>query len=165
MSLQRRLQIVDCNTESTAGETWVATALKVAFASSDMRRVDQHFGAASSFTIYALDSKRVCMLEVCEFEDTLMDGNEDKLAARIAALEGCIAVYAEAVGNSAIRQLKANGIQPVKVLHGAPISRQLTSLQEELKQGPGSWLARVIKEMTPADPARFDRMEAEGWDE
>ena len=31
-----------------------------------------------------------------------MDGNEDKLSVKIAALEGCIAVYSQAVGASAI---------------------------------------------------------------
>jgi nitrogen fixation protein NifX len=141
------------------------TALNVAFATADMKHVDQHFGAAKSFAIYAVDRDRSCFVEASEFGQLDRDGNEDKLAAKIAALEGCVAVYSQAIGASAINQLKAGGIQPVKVSPGTEIGDLLESLQDELRQGPGSWLARAIASTMPADPSRFDRMEAEGWDE
>ena len=161
MNMTRRLQLVGCSTE----EKWMSTALKVAFATSDMKHVDQHFGAAQSFAIYALDMDKACLVEAIEFGKLDMDGNEDKLAVKIDALDGCIAVYSQAVGASAINQLKAKGIQPVKISPGADISGLLAALQEELRQGPGSWLARAIQQATPADPSRFDQMEADGWDE
>lgn len=148
MTLQRRLQLVRCNTD----DRWIATALKVAFATSDMRQVDQHFGAARSFAVYALDCEKSCLVEAITFAPPAMDGNEDKLAAKIAALAGCIAVYSQAVGASAINQLKAKGIQPAKVSPGAVIADLLASLQDELKQGQGSWLARAVDRATPADP-------------
>jgi nitrogen fixation protein NifX len=87
------------------------------------------------------------------------------LAAKIGSLDGCIAVYSQAVGASAIGQLKAKGIQPVKVSPGAEINGLLESLQEELRQGPSSWLAKAIAAVLPTDPARFDAMEEEGWEE
>ncbi|MEW8522683.1 MAG: NifB/NifX family molybdenum-iron cluster-binding protein [Candidatus Thiodiazotropha endolucinida] len=161
MTLQRRLQLVGCNTE----EQWMMTALKVAFATSDMKHVDQHFGAAQSFAIYAVDREKVCFVEANEFGVLAMDGNEDKLAAKIAVLDGCIAVYSQAVGASAIQQLKTQGIQPVKVSPGSEIRELLENLQEELRQGPGSWLAKAIASTMPVDPARFDKMEEEGWEE
>jgi nitrogen fixation protein NifX len=161
MTLQRRLQLVGNNSE----EQWMSTALKVAFATRDMKHVDQHFGAAQSFAIYAVDRERACFVEACEFGDLDMDGNEDKLAEKITALDGCIAVYSQAVGASAIGQLKAQGIQPVKVSPGAEIGDLLESLQDELRQGPGSWLAKAIASTLPADPGRFDAMETEGWEE
>ncbi|MET0015482.1 MAG: NifB/NifX family molybdenum-iron cluster-binding protein [Sedimenticola sp.] len=161
MTLQRRLQLVGCNTE----DQWMATALKVAFATSDMKHVDQHFGAAQSFAIYAVDQEKVCFVEANEFGKLAMDGNEDKLAAKIAALDGCIAVYSQAVGASAIQQLKAQGIQPVKVSPGSEIRELLENLQEELRQGPSSWLAKAIASTMPADSSRFDQMEDEGWEE
>jgi len=143
----------------------MATALKVAFATTDMKHVDQHFGAAQSFAIYALDQDKVCFVEASEFGDLAMAGNEDKLAAKIAVLEGCIAVYSQAVGASAIGQLKAKNIQPVKVSPGANINELLATLQDELRQGPGSWLAKAIASTMPVDPSRFDQMEDEGWEE
>ncbi len=173
MTLQRRLQLVDCNTE----DRWLATALKVAFATSDRMHVDQHFGAAQSIAIYALDPDRSCFLEAAEFGGPgaaphpggpLADASgqyEDKLADKIAVLDGCIAVYSQAVGASAINQLKARGIQPMKVPPSTPISELLASLQQEMRQGPGSWLARAIKNAQHPDPSRFDRMEEEGWQE
>ncbi|MGD2118582.1 MAG: NifB/NifX family molybdenum-iron cluster-binding protein [Chromatiales bacterium] len=143
----------------------MSTALKVAFATSDMKHVDQHFGAAQSFAIYALDQEQVCFVEAAEFGQLDMDGNEDKLAAKIDVLKDCIAIYSQAVGASAISQLKAKNIQPVKVSPGADIRELLASLQEELRQGPGSWLAKAIASTMPVDPARFDQMEDEGWEE
>lgn len=161
MSVQRRLQLVHSGTEGD----WVETALKIAFATTDMKHVDQHFGAARGFAIYAVDPEQFRFVEANEFGELQMDGNEDKLATKIEALAGCIAVYSQAVGASAISQLKAHGIQPVKVSPGAEISDLIESLQQELREGPSSWLAKAVAAAQPADPSRFDRMEAEGWDE
>ena len=105
------------------------------------------------------------LVEACEFGRLDMDGNEDKLGAKIQALDGCVAVYSQAVGASAIQQLKASGIQPVKVSPGAEIAELIGSLQDQLREGPSSWLARAIADSMPADKSRFDAMEAEGWEE
>ncbi len=161
MAIERRLQLVECTTE----DGWVATALKVAFATSDMKHVDQHFGAARSFAIYAVDQEKVCLMEAAEFGMFDMDGNEDKLAAKIDLLKDCIAVYSQAVGASAISQLRAKDVQPIKVAPGVLISELLTKLQDELKQGTSTWLAKAIKRVNAADPSRFNKMEEEGWQE
>lgn len=162
MALKRRLKILDCDTEAKAMEK---TAIKLAFASSDMKHVNQHFGSAESFVIYAVDPEQSKMLEVVQFGELEQDGNEDKLITKISALEGCIAVYTQAVGASAVRQLKATGIQPVKVSAGAEIQQLLASIQQELHSGPANWLARAIDALNPSNLNRFDDMEAEGWDE
>jgi nitrogen fixation protein NifX len=156
---------VNCSTDDVTGDDWMTTALKVAFATSNMKQVDQHFGAAQTFAIYALNQDRICFVEATEFGRLEMDGNEDKLAAKIDVLEGCIAVYSQAVGASAISQLKTKNIQPVKVSPGADIAGLLESLQHELRHGPGSWLARAIAATMPVDAERFDQMEDEGWEE
>ena len=94
-----------------------------------------------------------------------MDGNEDKLADKIDALEGCIAVYSQAVGASAVAQLKARDIQPVKVSPGASIADLIESLQEELRSGPAAWLARARQRQRGKSADRFDAVEAGGWEE
>lgn len=162
MALKRRLKILDCDTEDSGMQS---TALKVAFASTDMKHVNQHFGSAESFVIYTVDLQQSKMLEVAQFGDLSQDGNEDKLIEKMSALEGCIAVYSQAVGASAVRQLKTLGIQPIKVSAGAVITELLASIQKELSTGPGSWLARAIEAQKPSKPNRFDDMEMEGWDE
>ena len=142
-----------------------AAALKLAFASTDMKHVDQHFGSAKSFVIFAVDMEDARMLEVIQFGQLDQDGNEDKLVDKINALDGCVAVYSQAVGSSAVAKLKAEGIQPVKVAAGAEISDMLESVQGELRSGPATWLARAIEAQKPTDPNRFTEMEQEGWQE
>jgi nitrogen fixation protein NifX len=161
MALQRRLKVLRPGIE----DKWMDTAVRVAFASTDMQQVNQHFGAAESFALYAIDMERIELIEVVQFGMLEMDGNEDKLVAKINALDGCIAVYSQAVGASAVSQLKQRGIQPVKVTPGASVPDLLESLQEQLREGPSAWLARAIEAQKPADPDRFQDMEAEGWDE
>lgn len=143
-----------------------STAVKVAFATGDMRHVDQHFGAAESFAVYVIDLDQSSLVEVTQFGQLAMDGNEDKLTAKISALEGCIAVYCQAVGSSAVNQLRAKGIQPVKVTPDALVADLIQGLQEELRAGPTSWLARALEaRQQPRDDKRFDAMESEGWAE
>jgi nitrogen fixation protein NifX len=161
MALKTRMKVLDGNTD----ESWIDAALKVAFASTDMKSVNQHFGSAEALAIYAVDMERTELLEVFQFGALAQDGNEDKLSCKIDALDDCIAVYSQAVGASAIGQLKAKGVHPVKVSAGAGINDLLESLQDELRMGPGVWLAKAIKSQTPVDPSRFDEMEAEGWEE
>jgi nitrogen fixation protein NifX len=161
MTIERRLKVLTCGADAMQTDT----AVRVAFATGDMRHVDQHFGAAESFAVYAVDPERSTLIEATQFGALAMDGNEDKLAAKIAALDGCIAVYSQAVGASAINQLRAQGIQPVKVAPGAPVTELIAALQAELKAGPSAWLAWAIEQHQPRDGRRFDDMEAEGWSE
>ncbi|MGZ5054094.1 MAG: nitrogen fixation protein NifX [Methylobacter sp.] len=141
------------------------TALKIAFATTDMETVNQHFGSAKSFAIYAVNMDDAQLLEAAEFGELQQDGNEDKLSVKIDLLNGCVAVYCQAVGGSAINQLIAKNIQPVKVHEGGKIKDLIVDLQNEMKAGPSSWLAKAINQHKTPDPERFNRMEDEGWDE
>jgi nitrogen fixation protein NifX len=161
MTVERRLTVVNGAGDAGGSETTV----KVAFATGDMRHVDQHFGAAECFAIYAIDPQRSCLVEATQFGRLDMDGNEDKLAAKIAALDGCIAVYCQAAGASAVNQLRAKGVQPIKVSAGTAVADLIAALQEELRAGPSAWLARALEARQPRDGQRFDAMEAEGWSE
>ena len=161
MASAMRLMVLGQDTE----DNFMATALKVAFASTDMEHIDQHFGAAESFAIFAVTPDEVQLIEATQFGKLEMDGNEDKLDAKIKVLDGCVAVYSQAVGASAVAKLKAANIQPVKVSAGADIRELLNALQDELRQGPSAWLAQAIKRMQGVTSQRFDAMEAEGWDE
>lgn len=160
MALQRHMRIVDeDNIESEA------VGLKFAFASTDMKVIDQHFGSAESFALYMIDPDNATLIEACQFGKHKQDGNEDKLVAKIDMLEGCAAVYCQAVGASAMRQLVAKGIQPVKVSAGANIEDLISSIQDEMKMGPSAWLVKAINMQKGPDMGRFDAMEEDGWDE
>ncbi|MCG6862688.1 MAG: NifB/NifX family molybdenum-iron cluster-binding protein [Chromatiaceae bacterium] len=184
MPLERRLKLV---TTDEAGPE-VVSVVKVAFATSDMKRVDQHFGAAESFAVYVLNSRRISLAEAVQFSPSVTDGyeeggrrqrsggdrkavpglgasghDENKLAARIDALDGCVAVYCRAVGASAIDQLRGKGIQAVKIASDAEIKDLLEALQQDLRTGTGGYLARALARSEPSDARRFDAMEQEGW--
>ena len=137
--------------------------LKVAFASDDHATVNQHFGAAEGFAIFALDGERARLVEVAEFPPETMDGNENKLPARIAALTGCAAVYCLAAGASAVKQLVAAGIQPIRLDDGTGIEPLLQQISAAIKEGGMAWVDKALRK--DSDAQRFERMAADGWQE
>jgi len=161
MGLQRYLKVVNGDT----GGDSIDKVLKLAFASTDMKHVDQHFGSARAFAIYAVGMGHARLFEAVQFDRVEQDSDEDKLVARIAMLEGCAAVYCQAVGSSAIRQLLAHGVQPVKVAAGADITALTESVQDMLRTGALAWPAKAATRRQEQGSGRFDAMEAEGWEE
>jgi nitrogen fixation protein NifX len=137
--------------------------LKVAFATDDRARVNQHFGAALGFAIYALDGERAKLVQVAEFAEDSMDGNDNKLPTKIGALAGCAAVYCLAVGGSAVRQLLAQGIQPIRLDDEASIDGLLGELRRAIREGGIPWVDKALKR--DKDDGRFNRMAEEGWQE
>ena len=98
------------------------TALKVAFATTDMETVNQHFGSAKSFALYAVDMENSELLEVAQFGELSQDGNEDKLSVKIELLSGCAAVYCQAIGGSASAS-SVNAPETVRKWASLPVTR------------------------------------------
>lgn len=137
--------------------------LRVAFASDDRVMVNQHFGAAMGFAIYAFDDEQERLVELVEFPPDHMAGNENKLPARIQALAGCAAVYCLAVGASAVKQLLAAGVQPVRLDQAMPIDPILKLIRQALGKGGIPWIDK--RRQQGKDEARFARMDEEAWEE
>jgi nitrogen fixation protein NifX len=161
MGLNRHWWIVNGGTETRP----VSAGIRVAFATSDRKRVDQHFGTASALAIYAITPEQATLVEFAQFGELEADGHEDKLQAKLDLLRGCVAVYCQAVGGSAIRQLLAVEVQPFKVAEGTPIEPLLHELQRALEAGSTPWLNQALRRRQSVDTGRFDVMEAEGWQE
>lgn len=159
MAVQRQLRVLD----GAAVEGGSNACLRVAFATADLKRVDQHFGAAERFAIYTVNPDEAILIEVAEFGNLARDGDENKLVEKFVVLDGCAAVYCQAVGGSAVRQLLGIGVQPLKVAQGTAITQLLEELQAEMNHGPGGWVARALKQAQKQEPDRFDLMEEEGW--
>ncbi len=119
--------------------------VKIAFATSDRHAVNQHFGAAEAFAVYEVGERESRLIEVAEFIQTAMDGHEGKLAAKVELLGDCAAVYCNAVGASAVQQLLAAGIQPMRVDEGTPIDELLCGLHKSMTSEPPLWLAKYLK--------------------
>lgn len=157
--------------------------LRLAFASDDRATVNQHFGAAVGFVIYALDGERWQLVELAEFPPETMDvgGNENevsaegnacgagvshsqnKLPAKIAALAGCAAVYCLAAGGSAVKQLLAAGVQPIRLDDAAEIEQILKQIGAAIRDGGIPWVDKAIRRGSDAE--RFARMAGEAWEE
>jgi nitrogen fixation protein NifX len=139
--------------------------LKVAFASTDRTRVNQHFGAAEGFVIYEVTPDKATLVGVAEFAEEAMDGNEDKLGAKVDFLEGCAAVYVMAIGASAIKKLLAKGVQPIRVDEVDGIDDLLVEISKAMSEGGVAWIDRSLaaQAKTKAED-RFATMEEEGWE-
>ena len=154
-SLTRKLEVLHQN----SGDELI----KVAFATTDRRQVNQHFGSARAIAIYGINRDNKVLLNVSQFGELGQDGNEDKLAIKLESLKGCCAVYCRACGASGVKQLLAHGIKPIKVGEGALIEEIVKDLQQEMKRQPSPWLAKAMIQSEGPDDSRFEKMAAEGW--
>lgn len=162
--MQRQLRVLDTASE-TSGDSVNERTARVAFATSDLKKVDQHFGSSERFAIYALGPEQATLLEVAEFGRLKQDGNENKLLEKFVLLDGCVAVYCLAVGPSAVRQLVGLGIQPVRLAERTPIAKIIDDIQNELRKDGNSWIARAMARAESRSAQRFEQMEEEGWEE
>ncbi|MDC0610990.1 NifB/NifX family molybdenum-iron cluster-binding protein [Vibrio sp.] len=120
-------------------------SLKVAFATLDRKSVDQHFGSCRTMLVYGVNAQEWNLIEAIEYAE-VPASTHDKLPTRISDLTGCDAVFCNACGASAIRQLLEKNIHPVKVIEGSDIHELLVDIQSELNGEPSGWLARAIKQ-------------------
>lgn len=161
MSLRRFMRVV-ASESMPATETPVVHA---AFATTDMKHVDQHFGTAKCYAVYQVTPREANLLCAAQFRQADSEGGEGKLTSRIALLQGCTLIYCEAIGGGAIRRLAQQGIRPMRVAAGVPISVLIAELQQALSQDTELLRRCLPARAEPRDEARFDRMEAEGWAE
>ncbi len=119
--------------------------MKIAFATQDQQRVDAHFGWAKHLAVYEISPEGYRFVQDFGFgEDLAEDGNEDKLAPKLAAIADCAIVYVAAIGGSAAARVVASKIHPVKVNQPEPILDILDKLQEVLKGTPPPWLRKAL---------------------
>jgi nitrogen fixation protein NifX len=162
MGMRRHLRLVG---SSHVDDVMVGAPLRIAFATNDLKHVNQHFGTARCFAIYAVNEEQAELIEAAQFSRHQQDHDENKLTVKLDVLHHCAAVYCRAVGSSAIHKLRAAGIQPLKVDIQTPIARLIGDLQSQLRFSAPTWWSKAMAGGPKHDRTRFDRMEAEGWDE
>jgi nitrogen fixation protein NifX len=119
--------------------------MKVAFATQDQQRVDAHFGWAKHLAVYEVTADGFQFVQDFGFGDNLAeDGDEDKLAPKLAAIADCAIVYVAAIGGSAAARVVASKIHPIKVSSPEPIADILVKLQEVVKGVPPPWLRKAL---------------------
>jgi len=119
--------------------------MKVAFSTQDKQRVDAHFGWAKHLAVYDVCANGYRYVQTFDFGGALQeDGNEDKLAPKLAAIGDCAILYVAAIGGSAAARVVAAKIHPIKVAQPEAILDILERLQQVLQGTPPPWLRKAL---------------------
>lgn len=117
--------------------------MRIAFASSDGKSVDTHFGHAEAFHLWDIGPNSATEVgRVLLPADT--EEREDKIIARADALSGCTMVYTVQIGGPAAAKLVGRRIQPVKAAKDTPVADAIAKLQDVLKGNPPPWLRKAL---------------------
>jgi nitrogen fixation protein NifX len=135
--------------------------MRIAFASSDGRSINQHFGMAERFYIWDVgpDYAREIGKVVPGKRATAHD---DKLVSRTDAVDGCSIVYLIQIGGPAAAKLVARHIQPIKAKLNTPIPEAISELQQVLKVNPPPWLRKAASLAVPDVERESEQLAIEG---
>lgn len=123
--------------------------MKIAFCTTDMEKVDQHFGRADKVAIYDIDDKEFSFAEVREFipinpeKDHKVDTE-----TKAQALRDCAILYVAEIGGPAAAHVIKNKIHPVKVTEPVAIAEVLENIRETLANNPAPWLKKAMLKNT-----------------
>lgn len=136
--------------------------MRVAFTSSDGETVDEHFGQATHFYVWEVAAGRAEFVEikgafggagrthghgpdhVQGLGAAASTDEDDRIAARADAIEGCALVYTLQIGGPAAAKLVARRIHPLKTGTELPISTAVEKLQQVLRGRPPPWLRKAL---------------------
>ncbi len=128
--------------------------MKVAFATTDGKNVDEHFGRAGLFAVYDVSSKGHAFVELRKFADgidravvdTREQGNihEDAVQGKVERLADCRLIYLTEIGGPSAARLISKGIMPMKMNEPIPIETALMKIGEMIRQSPPPWLRKAL---------------------
>jgi nitrogen fixation protein NifX len=129
--------------------------MKVAFATTDGKQVDEHFGRAGMFAIYEIMEAGHRFIEVRKFAegldmavvDTRDMGSlhDDAVQNKVDRLADCKLIYLTEIGGPSAARLVKKGIMPMKVKEIVSIESALNQLMVTIKQSPPPWLKKAMK--------------------
>ena len=135
--------------------------LKIAFASSNQSHLDEHFGSCQSLSIYSVSTTSYEHIDTHYL--TQYEGhNLQKIEDRLAALEGCFAVYCLACGNPVRQRLLTEGIRVVVRPQTDLISAVIVSIQANWPGKIAQRQARQIQRKNQTD--YFDKLADSEWE-
>ncbi len=142
-------------------DEFAENTLNIAFASNDLRHLNEHFGSCPQFTIYRVSAQGSEHLRTVDFMAS--EGhNQKKIDARLTALQDCFAVYCLACGNPVRQQLMANGIRVVIHPQADLIANLVTQIQDNW---PGEIALRQQRQNSKKqDSDYFEKLADSEWD-
>jgi nitrogen fixation protein NifX len=128
--------------------------MKVAFATTDGKQVDEHFGRAGMFAIYELTEIGHRFLEIRKFSEgrdmvvvdtkDLGSLHDDAVQNKVDRLADCKLIYLTEIGGPSAARLVKKGIMPMKVKEIIAIESALDQLAATIKQSPPPWLKKAM---------------------
>jgi nitrogen fixation protein NifX len=128
--------------------------MKVAFATTDGKTVDEHFGRAGMFAIYEIGESGSRFLELRKFADgmdrSVTDTKDSGLLhdsavqGKVDRLADCKLIYLTEIGGPSAARLVKKGIMPMKVKEPVSIANALDQLGETLRKSPPPWLRKAM---------------------
>jgi nitrogen fixation protein NifX len=129
--------------------------MKVAFATTDGKNIDEHFGRAGMFAIYDITETGHRFVETRKFADgmdmAVVDTKDTGLLHDIAVqnkvdkLADCKLIYLTEIGGPSAARLVKKGIMPMKMKEIVSIESALGQLLETIKKSPPPWLRKALK--------------------
>jgi nitrogen fixation protein NifX len=128
--------------------------MKVAFATTDGKQVDEHFGRAGMFAVYEITDKGSTFVEIRKFSDgmdkSVMDTkdmgplHDVAVQNKVDRLADCKLIYLTEIGGPSAARLVKKGIMPMKVKEVVSIESALSQLAATIKQSPPPWLRKAM---------------------
>jgi nitrogen fixation protein NifX len=128
--------------------------MKIAFASTDGKTIDEHFGRAGKFAVYEISAEGHRFLEVRAFANgvdravvsTREQGqvHDDAVRSKVDKLADCKLIYLTEIGGPSAARLVKKGIMPMKVKEPVSIEHALKQLEETIKKSPPPWLRKAM---------------------
>jgi nitrogen fixation protein NifX len=148
----RRLQVIETKPEEPAPK-----ALKIAFATQDLHRVDSHFGSAPAIVIYEVGPSTYRFLEAVQFDAVSNqdghhvedDDGEDRIGAKVAALTGCAMLFSLAIGGVAAARVVNARVYPLKLPAPETISDVIGRVQTMMNGTPPPWMRKLLYDDKP----------------
>jgi nitrogen fixation protein NifX len=127
----------------------------VAFASTDGKTIDEHFGRAGKFSVYDISGEGHRFLEVRTFAEgvdqavvgtrELEQDHDDAVRSKVDKLADCKLIYLTEIGGPSAARLVKKGIMPMKMKEPVSIEAALKQLGETIRQSPPPWLRKAMK--------------------
>ncbi len=129
--------------------------MKIAFATTDGKTVDEHFGRAGMFAIYELTEGGHHFVEARKFAEgtdkSVVDTrdkehlHDDAVQSKVDRLADCRLVYLTEIGGPSAARLVKKGMMPMKVKEPVAIESALEQLEETIKKSPPPWLKKAMQ--------------------
>jgi nitrogen fixation protein NifX len=129
--------------------------MKIAFATTDGKNVDEHFGRAGMFVIYEVRENGHQFVEMRKFADGMDKSvtdtkdrgpiHDSAVQSKVEKLADCKLIYLTEIGGPSAARLVQKGIMPMKVKAPLQIASALAQLDETIKKSPPPWLRKAIQ--------------------